>query len=311
MPKALLLFSEGLDSHLAGLILKEQDIKIVAVKFITPFFGWKYKENSEPFYEKIKELGFDEGILVDITEEFLEILKKPQYGYGDYANPCVDCKILMLKKAKELMKNLKTDFIATGEVLGQRPMSQNKNTLDLIEEKSGVKGILLRPLSAKLLAETEVEKRGLVDRRKLLDICGRKRTAQLELAKKFHLKEIPTPAGGCLLTDPRIGERVLRVLKEKRILNYKIAQLLILGRHFFEEGFWIVLGRNREENEKIKRIAENSYKIYTLNAPAPLAVVVEGNPPQDFIKNLLVKYSKKAKEKIAKGEEVFLTSQNV
>lgn len=308
MPTALLLFSEGLDSHLAGLILKEQGVKIIAVKFITPFFGWKYKENEAPFYEKIKELGFDEGILADITEEFLEILKNPKYGYGDYANPCVDCKILMLKKAKELMEKFKVDFIATGEVLGQRPMSQNKNTLELIEEKASVKGILLRPLSAKLLSETEVEKKGLVNRKKLLDICGRKRTPQLELAKKFNLKEIPTPAGGCLLADPQIGKRVLRVLKEKRTLNYKTAQLLILGRHFFEEGFWIALGRNKEENEKIKKIAENSYKTYTLNVPAPLAVIIEGNPPQDFIKNLLIRYSKKAKDKISKGEEVFLVS---
>lgn len=310
MPTALLLFSEGLDSHLAGLILKEQGIKVVAVKFITPFFGWKYKENPEPFYEKIKELGFDEGFLVDLTEEYLEILKKPEYGYGDYANPCIDCKIFMLKKAKELMKEFQADFIATGEVLGQRPMSQNKSALNLIEKKAEVKGILLRPLSAKLLAETEVEKRGLVDREKLFGISGKKRTFQLGLAKKFKLKEIPTPAGGCLLTDPQIGGRVLKVLKEKRTLNYKTAQLLTLGRHFFEEGLWIILGRNFEENEKIKKIAEKDYKTFTLNVPSPVAIMIEGNPPEEFIKNLLIKYSKKAKEKILKGEEVFLISQN-
>ena len=311
MPTALLLFSEGFDSHLAGLILKEQGIKIIAIKFITPFFGWKYKENPFPFYEKIKALNFDEGLIIDITEEYIEILKKPEYGYGDYANPCIDCKIFMLKKAKELMEKYKADFIATGEVLGQRPMSQNKNILELIEEKAEVKGILLRPLSAKLLSITEVEKKGLVNREKLYSISGRKRTFQLELAKKFNLKEIPTPAGGCLLTDPQIGERVLKIIKEKRPLNYKTCQLLVLGRHFLEEGLWIVLGRNKEENEKIKRIVENKYKTYTLNVPAPTAVVIEGDPPQNFIKDLLIKYSKKAKNKISKGEEVFLISQNV
>jgi tRNA U34 2-thiouridine synthase MnmA/TrmU len=310
MPAALLLFSEGLDSHLAGLILKEQGIKVIAVRFITPFFGWNYKENPAPFYEKIKELGFDEGYLIDITEEYLKILRKPEYGYGDYANPCIDCKIFMLNKAKELMNEFKADFIATGEVLGQRPMSQNKNALELIEKKAGVKGILLRPLSAKLLSETEVEKKGLINREKLLDIRGRKRTAQFELAKKFKLKEIPTPAGGCLLTDPQIGGRVLRILKEKRTLNYKTAQLLVLGRHFFEEGLWIVLGRNKEENEKIKRIVQGAYRIYTLNVPAPSATVIEGNPPEDFIKKLLVKYSKKAKDKISKGEEIILILEN-
>jgi len=308
MPTAILLFSEGLDSHLAGLILEEQGIKIVAVKFVTPFFGWKYKENPESFYEKVKALGFDEGLLVDVTEEYIEVLKKPEHGYGDYANPCVDCKIFMLKKAKKLMEELKADFIATGEVLGQRPMSQNKNALELIERKAGVKGILLRPLSAKLLAETEPEKKGIIDREKLLDIFGRKRNTQFELAKKFKLKEIPTPSGGCLLTDPQIGERVLKVIKEKRTLNYETSQLLVIGRHFLEEGLWIVLGRNKEENEKIRRIVQNKYRTYTLDVPAPTAVIVEGNPPEEFIKKLLIKYSKKAKEKISKGEDVFLIS---
>ena len=308
MPTAILLFSEGLDSHLAGLILKEQGIKIVAVKFITPFFGWKYKENPESFYEKVKALGFDEGLLVDVTEEYIEVLKKPEHGYGDYANPCVDCKIFMLKKAKKLMEELKADFIATGEVLGQRPMSQNKNALELIERKAGVKGILLRPLSAKLLAETEPEKKGIIDREKLFDIFGRKRNTQFELAKKFKLKEIPTPSGGCLLTDPQIGERVLKVIKERRTLNYETSQLLVIGRHFLEEGLWIVLGRNKEENEKIRRIVQNKYRTYTLDVPAPTAVIVEGNPPEEFIKKLLIKYSKKAKEKISKGEDVSLVS---
>ncbi|MDF2953762.1 MAG: tRNA U34 2-thiouridine synthase MnmA/TrmU [Thermodesulfobacterium sp.] len=308
MPTAILLFSEGLDSHLAGLILEEQGIKIVAVKFVTPFFGWKYKENPESFYEKVKALGFDEGLLVDVTEEYIEVLKKPEHGYGDYANPCVDCKIFMLKKAKKLMEELKADFIATGEVLGQRPMSQNKNALELIERKAGVKGILLRPLSAKLLAATEPEKKGIIDREKLFDIFGRKRNAQFELAKKFKLKEIPTPSGGCLLTDPQIGGRVLKVIKERRTLNYETSQLLVIGRHFLEEGLWIVLGRNKEENEKIRRIVQNKYRTYTLNIPAPTAVIVEGNPPEEFIKKLLIKYSKKAKEKISKGEDVFLIS---
>jgi len=214
----------------------------------------------------------------------------------------------MLKKAKKLMEELKTDFIATGEVLGQRPMSQNKNALELIERKAGVKGILLRPLSAKLLAETEPEKKGIIDREKLFDIFGRKRNAQFELAKKFKLKEIPTPSGGCLLTDPQIGERVLKVIKERRTLNYETSQLLVIGRHFLEEGLWIVLGRNKEENEKIRKIVQNKYKTYTLEVPAPTAVIVEGNPPEEFIKKLLIKYSKKAKEKILKGEDVSLVS---
>lgn len=308
MPTALLLFSEGLDSLLSGLILKEQKINVIAVKFITPFFGWKYKEDPTSFYKKIEQFNFDKGILIDITEEYLEMLKNPQYGYGDYANPCIDCKILMFKKAKELMSHLKADFIATGEVLGQRPMSQNKNTLYLIEEKSGLKGFLLRPLSAKLLPLSQPELKGLVEREKFLDIRGRKRNVQLELAKKFHIEEIPPPAGGCLLTDPQIGGRILTIIKEKRPLNYLTSQLLILGRHFLEEKMWIVLGRNQKENERIRKMVGEVYKTYTLNVPAPTAVVIEGNPPEEYIKKLLIKYSKKAKLKISQGEEVALIS---
>ncbi len=304
MAKAILLFSNGLDSLLAGILLKKLNIEIIAVKFITPFFGWKYKENPESFYKKIKDLNFKKGIIEDITEDFLKILKKPEYGYGDYANPCIDCKILMFKKARELMEKLGVDFIATGEVIGQRPMSQNKNALELIEKKAGVKGLVLRPLCAKLLALTEPEIKGLVKREKLMDIRGRKRTTQLELARKWGIKNIPTPSGGCLLNDPQIGTRVLKILKDKRLLNYDTAQFLILGRHYFEDDWWIVLGRNQEENQKIEKIAKNKFPIFTLNVPAPTAVIVEGDPPEDFIKSLLIKYSKKAKQKLQQGEKV-------
>ncbi len=304
MAKAILLFSDGLDSLLAGILLKNLNIEIIAVKFITPFFGWKYKENPESFYKKIKDLNFKEGIIEDITEDFLKILKKPEYGYGDYANPCIDCKILMFKKAKELMEKLGADFIATGEVIGQRPMSQNKNALELIEKKAGVKELVLRPLCAKLLAPTEPEIKGLVKREKLMDIRGRKRTTQLELARKWGIKDIPTPSGGCLLNDPQIGTRVVKILKDKRLLNYDTAQFLILGRHYFEDDWWIVLGRNQEENQKIEKIAKNKFPIFTLNVPAPAAAIVEGDPPEDFIKSLLIKYSKKAKQKLQQGEKV-------
>ncbi len=304
MAKTILLFSNGLDSLLTGIFLKKLNIEVIALRLITPFFGWKYKEKPEEFYEKVRSLEFEEGILMDVTEEFLEVLKKPEYGYGNYANPCVDCKILMLKKAKELMKKLKADFISTGEVVGQRPMSQSKNAIELIEKKAGVKGLVLRPLCAKFLPPTQAELNGLVNREALLAIRGRKRNIQLELAKKWGLKEIPTPSGGCLLNDPQIGTRVLKILKEKRPLNYKTAQFLTLGRHFFEDDWWIVLGRNQEENKKIEKIADKDFLLYTLNVPAPTAVVVQGDPTQDFLKNLLLKYSKKARQKLKQGEEI-------
>ena len=306
MAKTILLFSEGLDSILAGLLLKKQGIEICAVKFITPFFGWELKENPEKFFKKIKDLGFEEGKLYDITQEFLEVLKTPKFGYGSFANPCIDCRILMLKKAKELMGEVGAEIITTGEVAGQRPKTQHRNTLDLIEKETKLKGFLLRPLSAKLLSPTEPEKKGIVKREELLAIKGRKRTPQIELAKNFGLKEIPSSSGGCLLADPQIGSRVLKVLKEKRPLNLETAQLLTLGRHFFEDGLWIVLGRNQRENELIKNISSNRFPLYSLDTPSPTAVVLEGNPPLSWIKKLLVKYSKKAKIKLEKGEDVNL-----
>ncbi|MCS7106312.1 MAG: tRNA 4-thiouridine(8) synthase ThiI [Candidatus Aenigmarchaeota archaeon] len=274
MATALLLFSEGLDSILAGLILKKQGINIIALKFVTPFFGFKDLEDPQAFHKKVEELGFERGFLIDITEEFLKILESPKYGFGSYANPCIDCKILMLKKAKELLSEIKADFLATGEVLKQRPISQNRWALEVIEKESKTQGILVRPLSAKLLAPSEPEIKGLINREELWELSGRKRQKQLELAKKLNLKEIPTPAGGCLLCDPQIGTRVLKILKEKRTLNCNTAKLLTLGRHFIERDYWLVLGRNQRENERLKKIAQGKYPLITLNVPSPLAVLL-------------------------------------
>lgn len=306
MPKALLLFSEGLDSILAGLILKREKIDVCAVRFITPFFGWKYKTSPELFHEKIKELGLDEGLLIDITEEYLSMLRRPKFGYGDQANPCIDCKILFLKKAKDLLSVIGAHFIATGEVLGQRPMSQNRSALELIEKEAGVEGILLRPLSAKLLRETIPEKSGLIKRENLYDHWGRGRTFQLSLAKEFGLKEIPAPAGGCLLTDPIIGERVLRVIKENRPLTPLTAQLLTMGRHYFEEKIWIVLGRNEEENKRITELCSGVFPLFTLSEPSPVLAVLQGNCSEEKLFNYLLKHSRKAQKKLEEGGKVSL-----
>lgn len=306
MPRALLLFSEGLDSILAGLILKREQLEVCAVKFITPFFGWKYKNNPEVFLEKVTNLGFDDGLLVDITEEFLLMLSKPAHGYGDYANPCIDCKILLLRKAKDLLPKVGADFIATGEVVGQRPMSQNRNALELIEKEAGVEGLVLRPLSAKLLKETIPEKQGLTRRDKLYDHWGRGRSFQLSLAKEFRLKEIPTPAGGCLLTDPIIGERILKVIKEGRPLNPLTAQLLTIGRHYFDGTSWVLLGRNEEENKRIRDLCSRTYPLFTLSEPSPVLAIIQGNCPQETLFSYLIRHSRKAQKKLDEGGEVYL-----
>lgn len=265
-PSCLLLFSGGLDSILAAKILMEQGINVLGLTFKSCFFDESQAKKSA------KQIGLKLKI-VDISKEHLEIVKKPKYGYGKNMNPCIDCHLLMLREAKSLMEKLKCDFVATGEVLGERPMSQNKNILRLLEKQSGLKGYLLRPLSAKLLEPTIPEKQGIVDREELFSISGRQRKAQIALAKKFKIKSYPTPSGGCCLTDPQFSKRLKDMLKRWQKVNCDDIELLKVGRHFWikprnlaeqkrkttqKNWFLIVVGRDKEDNQKIKSLKKNS-----------------------------------------------------
>ena len=199
--RALSLFSGGLDSICATRLVMEQDIEVLAVKFVTPFFGYDILRDEETYKQETKEkYGIDVRV-VDISDDYLKLLRQPSHGFGKYFNPCVDCKIFMLSRARTMMKDLGADFLITGEVLGQRPMSQRRDTLNVIERDSGNKTVLLRPLSAKLMNETEAEKTGLIDRQQLLDFSGRGRSRQIALAKSFGITDFPAPAGGCILAD--------------------------------------------------------------------------------------------------------------
>jgi tRNA-specific 2-thiouridylase len=186
-------------------------------------------------------------------------------------------------------------------------MSQNKQAMNLIQRKSGAEDILLRPLCAKLLPPTLPEQKGWVNREELLAISGRSREEQLKLAREFGIKDIPSPAGGCLLTDPAIGSRVQKVLRENRPLTPLTAELLTLGRHIFEEDRWMVLGRNREENRAIFDLVHPHHLTYSLNEPSPLAVILQGEKDEEALKKWLMKYSKKAREAIQRGENVKVT----
>ncbi|MEJ5306187.1 MAG: hypothetical protein WHV63_09625 [Ignavibacteria bacterium] len=306
MRKALLLFSNGLDSLLAGKIIQSQGIEVIPVTYITPFFNWKYYEDPDSFYNYCKSHGFEKALLINLTEDYLKILPKPKYGFGKYANPCIACKILMLSKTKQLLKELGADFLISGEVVGQRPMTQNRWAMEVIRKEADVDDLLLRPLSAKILQPTLPERLGWVDRNKLYGFQGRNRKFQLHLVKEFGIQNFSSPAGGCLLTDPQIGTRVLKILNEQKPLNETTAQLIVLGRHFIDENKWIVLGRNDAENKKIFKIAQNKFKLFTLTEPAPIAAILDGNPDQNEIKDLLIKFSKKAQDKIKAGESVDL-----
>lgn len=288
--KAIVLLSGGLDSILAVKLLQKQSIEIIALNFISPFFSGKNaKEAAKQLKVKLITIDLGQG---KNFYEYLNVINNPKHGYGSAINPCIDCHIFMLRKAKELMQKLKARFIATGEVLGERPMSQHANALKLIAKESGLQGKLLRPLSAKLLEETEVEKQGLVNRNKLLEIQGRSRQKQLELAKKWKLK-FPTPGGGCILCEQEFAKKLKDLLKYKKKIQARDIELLKVGRHFRVGANKIIVGRNEKENAIIQSLADNNFIFEVKDIPSPITLL-EGKATQKVIEiaaSLTVSYS--------------------
>jgi len=251
-PKALALLSGGLDSTLAVKMIVDQAVEVEAVNFVTPFCHG----NTNCSTEKLEDLGVKVH-RVFLGEEFLDLVVNPPHGHGSQMNPCIDCRILMLKKAKELAEKIGADFLITGEVLDERPFSQRMQAMLLIEKKASLEGRVLRPLSAKLLPETEPEKKGNVDRERLLAVKGRRRLPQIELARKIGIKDYPNPSGGCLLTDPRFAQRLREHLKHKEKLTLEDVALLRVGRHFRLGAVKVIVGRNEEENNRLLAIARS------------------------------------------------------
>jgi tRNA-uridine 2-sulfurtransferase len=244
--KALGLSSGGLDSILSALVLKRQNIDVQWITFVTPFFSSK---NAQKASEKT-------GISLiekDITTEYIKLLKNPPGGYGKNMNPCKDCHSLMFNIAGKALNEIGGDFLFSGEVLGQRPMSQTRPSLRYVEKHSEFDGYILRPLSAKKLDETIPEKNGLVNRDLLLDISGRSRKIQMNLAKEFGINDYPAPAGGCLLTDKNFSTRLKDFFKyQENNCNANSFHLLKYGRHFrFDDGLKIIVGRTQMDNQQI------------------------------------------------------------
>jgi tRNA-specific 2-thiouridylase len=245
--KAVVMVSGGLDSTLAVKVLLEQDVHVEAVNFRTVFSKRLEPDRASAANRMADQLGVTLHT-VDISEEQFEIVKSPKFGHGSSVNPCIDCHILMARKAKELMETRGADFVATGEVLGQRPMSQHRQALHLVERESGLHGLLLRPLSAKLLQPTIPEEKGLVDRDKLLAIRGRSRKPQMELAAQFGITDYPTPAGGCILTDKAFGRRLRDLLEHEPDANLRDVELLKYGRHLrLDDGVKVIVARDEAE----------------------------------------------------------------
>ncbi|MFA5178157.1 MAG: tRNA 4-thiouridine(8) synthase ThiI [Candidatus Paceibacterota bacterium] len=247
--KALLLMSGGLDSLLAARILQNQGIFITPICFKSFFFDCAVAQKT------CQQLGL-KLIEIDLSKKYLNILKSPKYGFGSAMNPCIDCHLLMLKEAKKIMIKNNYDFIATGEVLGERPMSQNQRALDLIEKQAKLTGYLLRPLSAKALPETIPEKQKIINREKLCGIVGRSRKPQLQMVKDFGFKKFVSPGGGCILTDKNYSNNLKILLSVKKNPKENDFLLLKQGRVFWKNNILIVVARDKNESDNLKKIKE-------------------------------------------------------
>ncbi len=253
--KAIALFSNGLDSTLAVKLVQEQGVEVLAVNFTSPFWCCDGEGVCSKSVAVVAERLNVSLKLIGLGDEYFEVIRAPKYGYGKNLNPCIDCRILMLGKAHEYMKESGASFVFTGEVLQQRPMSQTRRAIDIIERESGLAGLILRPLSAKLFIPTIPEKKGWVDRERLLDISGRSRRRQLAMAEEWGVSGYFSPAGGCLLTD-QIFACKLRDLMESKLMDSWSAGVLKHGRyHRLSDGFKLIVGRNHQENERLLGLA--------------------------------------------------------
>jgi tRNA-specific 2-thiouridylase len=275
--KALHIFSGGLDSMLAAQVIRAQGIAVLGLFFETPFFSSaKAKESAASIHLPLK--------IIDLTASHLEIVRKPKYGYGGNMNPCIDCHSLMLRTAGELMEQEAASFIISGEVLGQRPMSQNIRALSTVAKASGFNGLILRPLSAKHLPLTIPEQMGWVKRKELLDFSGRSRKPQMGLAKKLNIEQFPSPAGGCSLTDPIFSRRLKDLLGSGTECEVREIQLLKLGRHFrLTPRTKLVVGRNKEENETILSLSRSTDLILEVESVPGPTVLLCGEVTQESL----------------------------
>ena len=289
MTKVVALLSGGLDSTLAVRVIQEQGIEVIGINFITPFFSSAKAERAA------EKLNIDLRV-IDISEEHLEVVKNPKHGYGKNMNPCVDCHALMVKKAGEVMKKEKAQVVITGEVLGERPKSQNRQALGVVERDAGLEGYVLRPLSAKHLLETKPELEGIIDREKLLDIKGRSRKPQFSLAKKYGINDFPTPAGGCLLTEKVFSKRLRDLFDNQTDLTLKDLELLKYGRHFrLTKNVKVIVGRDEKDNEALAElIQKDDLEFQVKDHPGPRAIL-KGKSANGVIEQaalLTARYSK-------------------
>lgn len=290
--RVLVLLSGGLDSLLSVRIMQEQGVEVFVLFFRLPF--------SADLEKSVRAFSKEQKIVLKVVDctkrrllkEYLEMVNHPVHGRGASFNPCIDCRIFMLKKAKEIADRMKIELIVTGEVLDERPMSQKKKTMKLIEIESGLKGRILRPLSAKLLEEVSAERDKTLNRSSFFEICGKTRKKQIELARKFGISSYPTPAGGCLLCEKNLKKRFKLFFASKSLWAYFF--LLSVGRHFFIDGAWVVLGRDEKENEILRNIKSAFLIIPDYPGPSALAIGKVNNFLKKEMEEMIRAYSKKS-----------------
>jgi tRNA-uridine 2-sulfurtransferase len=292
--KAVALLSGGLDSVLAIYLVKRQGIDITAIHFTSFFSPLKSASEDSPVETCAKQLDVPVVYLAK-GQDFLDIIRNPRYGHGKNINPCIDCRIYTLKKAKQFMQEIGASFIITGEVVGQRPMSQRKHTIRLIEKQAGCDGIILRPLSAKLLPVTRPEEDGIIDRALMLDIAGRGRKVQLQMAKDFGLAGFSAPAGGCLLTDKNFSGRVRDLLAHCENISPDDLAALRIGRHIrIGPGLKVVVGRDEMENLRLEELQNDGTFFFPGDFVGPSILAPGGLAPLEelLIGRILLRYTK-------------------
>ncbi len=291
--KAIALFSGGLDSIVSVAFMQDLGYHVYPVFFRTPYLP------SEKAMTSAKDNGF-ELIVRDISAEHLEMLKNPRYGFGKNLNPCVDCHALMFRMAGEMLPELGADFLISGEVLGQRPMSQRRDAINAVGKICGFKDLLIRPLSQKLLNDTLPIREGWVDKDSLLGISGRSRTVQKDLAKQLNIQYYPQPGGGCLLTEKVFSTRMRDLLDHNQAIDDNIC-LLTKGRHYrLSDKVKLIIGRDETDNNDLEALAGSSILLQTKSYPGPLGLLTGGGSDLDTIRkaaSILLYYNKKAPQK--------------
>ena len=300
--KALGLCSGGLDSMLAGLVLRREGLEVEWVTFETPFF-------SSAKARKASRMTGIPLTVINFTSTYLKMLKNPPRGYGQHMNPCMDCHALMFRNAGKIMEQRGFDFLFSGEVLGQRPMSQTKPSLRYVEKTSGYDGYIVRPLSARRLPATIPEREGLIKRDALLDFAGRSRKPQIKLAMEFGIVDFPTPAGGCLLTDGAFSSRLKDYFDHQEVYSERALELLKYGRHFrLDDETKVIVGRTQKDNENILKHhdPEHDTIIEVEGYPGPI-VLIPGGGQADCVPRaaaMCVGYSKAPNDRQNKVEVV-------